>query len=175
MKRYIKSAVSSVSDEQYSVKLRIARDAHAREAQLLALMDHADGYLLDEIIKNHPHDANVVIAALKHFPEEIRDSDSYFHIVCRLVEKTTSPEVIDYIRSDNLWEHPGIRYGAASNLATSVEILKELVEDENSVVRHEVATNINLPTESLKQLLDDSSCLTREIARKYYKLRSGDV
>ena len=175
MKWYIKSAVSSTSDETYAVKLSIARDKHARESQLLELIDHADEYLLDAILQNHMHNGNVVIAALNHYPEEIKGNDSYFHIMTKLAETTASTEVIDYIRNDDLWGHPRIRYGAASNLATPKEILEELVTDESSAVRHEVARNRNLPMDSLKKLLNDPSYLTRETAQHYYKLRGGEA
>ena len=98
-----------------------------------------------------------------------------FHIMTKLAETTASTEVIDYIRNDDLWGRPGIRYGAASNLATPKEILEELVTDESSAVRHEVARNRNLPMDSLKKLLNDPSYLTRETAQHYYKLRGGEA
>lgn len=174
MKRYIKSAVLPISDESYSTKIDIARNPHSRDSQLAALVETADPYLLSNLIFNPNASAATIIDVLKHYPEDIKDTDSYFHEICELLADVKYPEVIEYLRQDPVWEHPGIRFGAAKNFKTPVPILIELAKDEESAVRHQVASHPELPIDSLRELLDDLSPLTRSVAEKYYKLRGGE-
>ena len=150
MKRYIKSAVKSLSEElseasPYYKGQLVERITSPRELQTLASLD--DDTVIAALAENPNAPPDVLIDILSN-PDQY---DSV--IVQRAAANPQLPE--DTIRELSSTRNWDIRRGLARNPNISKDMLKKFVKSKNALLRAAAMGNPNIPTEWLQKALDD--------------------
>ena len=152
MKRYIKSAVKSLSEELSEsapyYKGRLA-EWTTRPSELQTLASSGDSDIIDALAENQN-------APLDFLMDIVFTPDQYSPVaVKRAAANSGLPE--DTIRELSTTRNWYLRQGLARNPNISKDLLKKFVKSKDPVVRASAMENPNIPTEWLQKALNDEA------------------
>ena len=172
MKRYIKSAIIPVIEEDMETKMYIAKNSDNPDTlrELYEWAKNRSGFVTATILSNPnaPQDIlsndsflsnkelRYVLASNPNTPiSMLRKLSEYPDTHARLSQNPSIPE--DVMHSMLISANPSARVNLASNPSTPVDMLDKLADNSDHWVRHDVASNPNTPTDVLRKLLHDES------------------
>ena len=153
MKRYIKSAITNIFDEDPEVREQIAKDPRTTAAILVQLADDAHCYVRSYVAEN----PNTPVDTLKQLAcdpsQGVRGSVA--------MNPNTTDQIFQILANDyDRW----VRKMVASHTKDKV-LLEKLAQDDDPEIRWSVAYNLNTPADILGGLLYDTDEDTRQQAR----------
>ena len=199
MKRYIKSAILPVSNEDIDARMDIALNPNTPVDVLNELADDKDSDVRlcvvvnpstpkDTIDKLLFVDKNIGFSELRFLEKVALCMETPPDILAKLsqyaddsvrfaVAKNPHTPIIalNALAND---DNPAIRWTVADNVSTPADTLILLAGDMYNVsVRAAVAENLNTPIDTLKTLLNDPDGVVRSMAKRTYnrRLHNGSI
>lgn len=158
MKRYIRSAIVNLDDEDIPTQHEIAKTTN-RATVLSQLARHEEWYVRQEVASNPSTSASVLAVLADDYDSSVRNS------VAR--NPNTPADILRKLSEDS---SGSVRANIGSNPNTPADILVKLSTDvdpcDDYIVRFAVAFNKNTPVATLHEMLNDTSKYVRERACK---------
>ena len=143
MTKYIKAAISELSEEPYAIKQELANTSDSLDV-LSVLAQDPDENIRIEVAMN-PNISEALIRQLV--------SDSVWEVRCTIASRVDLPiDLLEQLSQDSM---SSIRETIAENGATPESILRQLSSDDAWGVRRAVAANENTPYDLLVTLGQD--------------------
>ena len=159
MSKYIKAAISDMSDEPIEVRLELARNSNTPAATLETLANDPS----EDVRQAVAYNPNTSKESLKKLAED--DSVSVRYTVANN-PNTPIDTLVQFAKDSS----STIRANVAANYNTPIDVLRALGEDPNWDVREMVAANPNTPWDLLVILGQDSVLSVRMHARVRYNV-----
>lgn len=151
MKRYIKSAIRNVGDEDEYTQMEIAWDSHTKGRQLDELV-HSPHYDVQLAALENPN------VNIQHLIAAANSSDPAFRAMAALNPSTPS-DVLEMLSWD--WSDQVI-CNVAGNPSTPADVLIRLLDHEDYMVRQKIGANPGITKDVMIEILDrwDSSSVS---------------
>lgn len=160
MKRYIKSAISNIHDDDERSKIDLAESSYISSRDLSILAEDYDEYVRE------------AVARRPNLPIEVQEklsNDALFCVRRALAgNPTISLEIMEKLASEDKWQVP---QALAFNPSVPEYLLRKLVD----IVPESVAWNPNTPLDVLLKLRLHEDPEIREAAVRSLKLHRGEL
>jgi len=143
VKRYIKSAITNIFDEDPEVREQVAKDPRTPADVLVKLADDDSGYVRSYVAENPNTPVDVLKQLACDLSQGVRGSVA--------MNPNASDQILKVLTKD--WDS-WVRLMAVRHVRDK-NLLAQLAEDEDPDIRYNVAYNLNTPLDILLRLQYD--------------------